>query len=278
MAPDELEARPGEYPGELSGVAASVVMKVLYGARQARWDLSKAVSILATRFTRWSKGCDRALHRMMSYIDCTSHLVLRGWVGDGPDDLLLRLFSDADFAGDRPSMKSTTGGYLALAGPNTWFPLGCKSKRQTATSHSTTESEIVSADDVVRTIGLPALDLWEEVLKRKVECHFHEDNQACLQVIKTGRNPTMRHITRTHGVNTSWLHERVLADRIQPRYVDSKNQAADIFTKAFTSVPTFLHVRALIQVVDPSSVLQGSVVLACPVLPGGRLPNTRALH
>ena len=79
----------------------------------------------------------------------------------------------------------------------------------------------------------------------------------------------MRHITRTHGVNTSWLHERVLADSIQPRYVDSKNQAADIFTKAFTSVPTFLHVRALIQVVDPSSVLQDSVVPACPVLSGG---------
>ena len=73
----------------------SVVMMFLYGARQAIWDMCKAVWILATRFTRWSKGCDRALRRMMSYIGCTSHLVLRGWVGYGPNDLLLRLSADA---------------------------------------------------------------------------------------------------------------------------------------------------------------------------------------
>ena len=93
-------------------------MKGLYGARQARWGLLKAVAILATSFARWSKGCDRALNRMMSYINCTPDLVLRGWVGDGPDHLIVRLLSDADFAGDRPSMRSTTGGYLAMTGPN----------------------------------------------------------------------------------------------------------------------------------------------------------------
>ena len=61
---------------------------------------------------------------MMPYINCTPDLVLRGWVGDGPDQLIVRLFSDADFAGGRPIMRSTTGGYLAMTGPNTWYHVG----------------------------------------------------------------------------------------------------------------------------------------------------------
>ena len=151
LTPDELEALPGEEPGQLSHVAMSVVTKVLYRARLAHWNLLKAVAILATRFARWSQGCDRALNRTMSYINCAPDLVLRGWVGYRPDHTSVRLFSDAVLADDRPSMRSTTGGYLAMTGPNAWFPLGCKSKCQSAASHSTTECEIVAADDVAQT-------------------------------------------------------------------------------------------------------------------------------
>ena len=121
----------------------------------------------------------------------------------------------------------------------------------------------MAADDVVRTLGIPALDMWEVVFNRKLSIKFHEDNQACLHVIRTGRNPTMRHITRTHGVNTAWLHERVRADTIQPAYIESQHQVADIFTKAFTSVPTFLRVRTLIQIVSPASRIQPAVIPAC---------------
>ena len=34
-----------------------------------------------------------------------------------------------------------------------------------------------------------------------------EDNQAATQVIKIGRNPTMRHLQRTHGISARWLHD-----------------------------------------------------------------------
>ena len=46
--------------GVLAPVASSVLMKILYGARAARWDLLKAVQVLATRITKWSRDCDRA--------------------------------------------------------------------------------------------------------------------------------------------------------------------------------------------------------------------------
>ena len=96
-----------------------------------------------------------------------------------------------------------------------------------------------------------------------------EDNQACLQTILTGKNPTMRHITITHGVNTAWLHERVDQGTLRAVYIKSDEQAADMFTKAFGSVPTFERVRALIQIASPTSKLNESVILPCPSVPGG---------
>ena len=59
------------------------------------------------------------------------------------------------------SLKSTSGVFLGLAGPNTFFPLSAKAARQTSVSHSTVEAEIVAANTGIRTIGLPAMDLFE---------------------------------------------------------------------------------------------------------------------
>ena len=172
-------------------------MKVLYGARAARWDLLKAVQLLASRITKWSRDCDRALHRLVCYINTTSDWVLRGFIGDSPQDLRLNLYADADFAGDRPGFKSTSGCFLTLSGPTTCFPLGAKCQRQTAVAHSTPEAEIVSANHAVRTVGLPSLDLWEGILQRSVALLLLEDNESTYQIIKTGRNPTRMMTTRT---------------------------------------------------------------------------------
>ena len=88
-----------ESTGELAGDAASTPTKMLYGARMGRWDLLKAVASLATHLTKWTKTCDRALFRLMCYINSTTLATLTGYIGDPPKDLTLRLYADADFAG-----------------------------------------------------------------------------------------------------------------------------------------------------------------------------------
>ena len=84
-----------------------------------------------------------------------------GFIGDAPKGLRIGLFSDADFAGDRASMRSTSGVFLALYGYHCFSPLSGQSNKQKVVSHSTVEAEIVAADYVVRTSGLPALQLWD---------------------------------------------------------------------------------------------------------------------
>ncbi|CAE7750010.1 unnamed protein product [Symbiodinium sp. CCMP2592] len=77
---------------------------------------------------KWSRNDDKKLLRLISYIDSTKTHRLVGAVSDGPRELHLALYVDADFAGERDDAKSTSGGFLVLKGPNTFFPLAWVSK------------------------------------------------------------------------------------------------------------------------------------------------------
>ena len=59
-----------------------------------------------------------------------------------------------------------------------------------------------------------------------------EDNEAVIKMITKGSSPTMRHVSRTHRVALDWLFDRINLDsKIQIKYIDTKNQLADMLTK-----------------------------------------------
>ena len=106
-------------------------MKILFAARMARYDLLRAVQGLAARVTKWSTDCDKALHRLICYIHSTLDHKLKAFVGDRIQECKLWCFADADHAGEYDN-KSTTGCFLVLIGPNTYFhsPHSQRSKHQ----------------------------------------------------------------------------------------------------------------------------------------------------
>ena len=62
--------------------------------------------------------------------------------------------------------------------------------------------------------------------------YVFEDNEAVIKMIIKGRSPTKRHVSRTHRVALDWLFDRINLDpKIQIKYIDTKNQLADIPTK-----------------------------------------------
>ena len=67
---------------------------------------------------------------------------------------------------------------------------------------------------------------------REALLYVFEDNEAVIKMIMKGRSPTMRHVSRTHRVALDWLFDRINLDpKIQIKYIDTKNQFADILTK-----------------------------------------------
>ncbi len=150
--------------GELSPVAARIVLKALYLARLGRPELLWAVNSLAREVTKWTVACDKRLHRLIAYIHHHQDVVITSYIGDPAHLILLVLFSDASFAGDLVGSKSTTGGFLVLVGPNTWCPITWLCKKQGAVSHSSSEAEIIALDAGTRMEGLPALMLWDLVI------------------------------------------------------------------------------------------------------------------
>ena len=186
---------------------------------------------------------------------------------------------------------------MCVLGSHTFVPISWMCKKQTAVSHSSTESEIISLDTGLRLDGLPALGLWDLIVsvlgnssrvsdrsgKPESDDHKHhkshnkidvmkdidvvpsnvqsarqeallyvfEDNEA---VIIKGRSPTMRHVSRTHRVALDWLCDRINLDpKIQIKYIDTKNQLADILTKGNFTRDELNHLLNLFNIIHFSS-------------------------
>jgi hypothetical protein len=164
---EEIYSTDTEIRGELQPIASKVLMTILYAARTARYDLLRATCALACRVTSWSKVCDNMLHRLC-YINQYPDICMYSVVGDTLDKVQLVAFTDADFAGDPETLRSTSGVFLCLVGPNTFCPLSAVSKKQSCVSHSTPEAEIEALDLAVRSEGIPAILLWEALTQKRI--------------------------------------------------------------------------------------------------------------
>ena len=79
--------------------------------------------------------------------------------------------------------------------------------------------------------------------------YVFEDNEAVIKMIIKGRSPTMRHVSRTHRVALDWLFDRINLDsKIQIKYIDTKNQLADILTKGNFTLDECNHLLCLFNI------------------------------
>ena len=76
--------------------------------------------------------------------------------------------------------------------------------------------------------------------------YVFEDNEAVIKMIIKGRSPTMRHVSGTNRVALDWLFDRINLDsKIQIKYIDTKNQLADILTKGYFKRDEWNHLLNL---------------------------------
>ena len=97
--------------------------------------------------------------------------------------------------------------------------------------------------------------------------YVFEDNEAVIKMIIKGRSPTIRHVSRTHRVALDWLSDRIKCiSKIQIRYIDTKHQLADIFTKGNFTRDEWNNLLHLFNISHFSSTCcaKNSSLLSCP--------------
>ena len=85
--------------------------------------------------------------------------------------------------------------------------------------------------------------------RQEVLLYVFEGSEAVIKMIIEGRRPTMRHVSRTHRVAVDWLFDRINLDpKIQIKYIDTKNQLADILTKGNFTRDEWNHLLSLFNI------------------------------
>ena len=123
-------------------------------ARIGRLDIKRSVNKFARSITKWTKACDKRLSRLISCIHHTCEYKQYCHVGNTAKQCGLGLFQDSVFAGDLGGFKIHLWGTLCGFGSHTFVPISWMCKKQTAVSHSSTESEIISLDVKLRMDGM----------------------------------------------------------------------------------------------------------------------------
>ena len=115
-----------------------------------------------------------------------------------------------------------------------------------------------------RTVLIPALDLWDIMTPGLQRPRFHEDNQAMILVVMSGRNPTTRHTGRVHGVSVQWMNDRLGphpdSDNVDIFYQDTNFMSADIYTKAFDTAVKWQHACLRINIFKPEDLVPDRLI------------------
>jgi hypothetical protein len=137
---------------------------------------------------------------------------------------LLSAFSDADWAGDSNDRRSTEG-YAIFYGGNL---VSWSARKQATVSRSSTESEYKAlANATAELIWIQAL-LGELGVSQTQPPILWCDN---IGATYRSSNPVFHACTKHIEVDFHFVRERVAQKLVQIRFIFSKDQLADIFTK-----------------------------------------------
>ena len=151
------------------------------------------------------------------------------------DDLILRAFVDANWAGAEDKRRSRTGFVLMLAGA----PIIWSSKLQEITSHSSVQAELIAANAAAREVVYVRNLLTELGQKPHGATIMYEDNTGA---ISNSSSVQQGKYTRHMDIRHFYVREQVAAQRVLLVHVSTLDQLADPFTKGM-SPRTFVPLR-----------------------------------
>ena len=173
-----------------------------------------------------------AILRILQYLKGT---LFHGLFYSAQSPLVLRAFSDADWAGDPTDRRSTTG-YCFLLGSSL---ISWRSKKQTHVARSNTEAEYrVLADITSELLWLRWL-LKDLGVSTSSATRLYCDNQSAIHI---AHNNVLHERTKHIEIDCHFIRNHLVHGALKLISVSSKDQLADIFTKSHPKG----HLRTLV--------------------------------
>ena len=208
----------------------SMTGELLYAALKTRPDISHTVGVLSRYASNPSQfHMDQAI-RVYQYLSKTKDTGIFFPYGNQSP---LVGFSDSDWATCKDSRKSTSGWIIQLGGAT----IAYSSKRQRIIAQSTQEAEYVAAAELSNELVWVQRLLTEILTKLgKAELNIGQKRTAIMIDNDSARllskNPEHHRVAKHFGIRYHVLRQRVKEGTLHLERVNSKDNTADIFTKA----------------------------------------------
>lgn len=235
---DVNKARDLPYP-ELMGC-------LQYLAPMTRPDICFAVNRLSSYSSAWTKRHFELAKGILRYVAgnrnhglqlCTSNSGLEGFV-------------DSDYNACLDDRTSTSGWLVKYRGG----VIAWRSRKPKIVSHSTAESECIAIDDIAKDLVWErrALSVSGDKQSNETSTKLNVDNKAAILM---SRNRTNHDSTKHIDSRYHYIRDLVSSSIINPVYIDTNENTADILTKALPRDKFEYHLEGL-GVVEPPMLIQ----------------------
>ena len=222
-APEDLfaEGSSEALPADKAEEFHTIVAKGLYACKRARPDIHPTIAVLCTRVRKPNGDDWNKLIRLLSYLNGTRKDVL---ILSADHPLVIKWFVDAAFA-VHPDFRSHTGGIMTLGGG----AVQSISRKQKLNTRSSTESELVGADDASQLI------LWTQLfleaqgydIDRNI---LYQDNKSTI-LLETNGKKSSSNRTRALNIRYFFLTDQVAKGNLSIQYCPTTEMVGDYMSK-----------------------------------------------
>ena len=199
----------------------TTVAKGLFVSKRSRLDIQPTIAFQCTRVKEPNKTDWKKLTRLMKYLNGTQDLVLTIQA----DNLqVIKWYVDAAFA-VHPDFKSHTGMTMTM-GKGAMQSL---SRKQKLNTKSSTESELVGADDASGLILWTALFMEAQGYPVK-ENILYQDNKSTILLLENGKKSSSKR-TRHINIRYFFLTDQIEKGNLKVQYCPTDAMMADFMTK-----------------------------------------------
>ncbi|CAG7826044.1 unnamed protein product [Allacma fusca] len=180
-----------------------------------------AVSKLAQFSNRYNETHWKAAKGVLRYLrGTTSHGITYRRRGS----LILKSYTDSDYAGDKISRKSATAMVVTIDES----PISWQSQKQPCVALSSTEAEYIAPNVDLKDVKWPRAFLSELTFAQPEPTTVFVDNQSA---IKLSKNPEMHSRTKHIDVRYHFTRNLIEQGEISVTYIPTTEQLADSLTK-----------------------------------------------